>query len=420
MRVTNAFTRALASQPQARPPIWCMRQAGRYQRAYQTFRRRHSFEKLCRDPELSAKVALASIEDFDFDAAILFSDLLFPLDAMGLGLTLQRRRPAAGPPVLEIDRRPAARSTRSRPISRSRQRRSRRPGANFRLTRVSSGSSADPGRSSCTPSRGRIGARWRAPSRRSRCTAGSRGRWCPSSSAWPRGNSPPAPTLSWSSTRRPANWHRMPSGGTSSPTSRKSPRRRRAGWATSHEERIRLTSRTASRCRARGRDRVSIGAGRSPTSCPGQAARGLSKATSTLRFFTSKADSSRRAIDEFLTPLASLEPDARRGWICGLGHGVLPGRPRRACARSSRTSAGGCVDARGSVRQIRRAGAAVHELPDRSAVASHADARTSGRVAGERRSKAGRVDRRLRAHAVLRVALHVLWLQHGDHARPRP
>jgi uroporphyrinogen decarboxylase len=84
--MTNTFTDALAGRQQPRPPIWCMRQAGRYQRAYQTFRRRHSFEALCRDPELSAKVALASIEDFDFDAAILFSDLLFPLDAIGLGL----------------------------------------------------------------------------------------------------------------------------------------------------------------------------------------------------------------------------------------------------------------------------------------------------------------------------------------------
>jgi uroporphyrinogen decarboxylase len=64
-----------------------MRQAGRYQRAYQSFRRRHSFETLCREPELAAKVALASIQDFDFDAAILFSDLLFPLDAIGLGLS---------------------------------------------------------------------------------------------------------------------------------------------------------------------------------------------------------------------------------------------------------------------------------------------------------------------------------------------
>jgi uroporphyrinogen decarboxylase len=83
----NCFTKALAGQPQQRPPIWCMRQAGRYQRAYQAFRRRHTFEELCREPELAAKVALASVDDFDFDAAILFSDLLFPLDAMGLGLS---------------------------------------------------------------------------------------------------------------------------------------------------------------------------------------------------------------------------------------------------------------------------------------------------------------------------------------------
>ena len=84
--MTNVFANALAGRQQPRPPIWCMRQAGRYQRAYQSFRRQHSFEALCRDPELSAKVALASIEDFDFDAAILFSDLLFPLAAIGLGL----------------------------------------------------------------------------------------------------------------------------------------------------------------------------------------------------------------------------------------------------------------------------------------------------------------------------------------------
>jgi uroporphyrinogen decarboxylase len=70
-----------------------MRQAGRYQRAYQALRKRHSFEALCREPELSARVALASIEDFDFDAAILFSDLLFPLGAMGLGLHYDDRGP---------------------------------------------------------------------------------------------------------------------------------------------------------------------------------------------------------------------------------------------------------------------------------------------------------------------------------------
>jgi uroporphyrinogen decarboxylase len=89
----NRFARALEGQAQAVPPVWCMRQAGRYQRAYQAQRRRHSFEALCREPDLAASVAMASIEDFDFDAAILFSDLLFPLDALGLGVSYDDRGP---------------------------------------------------------------------------------------------------------------------------------------------------------------------------------------------------------------------------------------------------------------------------------------------------------------------------------------
>ena len=68
------------------PPVWCMRQAGRYQQSYQALRQRHTFEDLCRDPDLSARVARNAVEEFDFDAAILFSDLLFHLDAIGLGV----------------------------------------------------------------------------------------------------------------------------------------------------------------------------------------------------------------------------------------------------------------------------------------------------------------------------------------------
>ncbi len=82
--MTNVFTSALAGEPRRVPPIWCMRQAGRYQRSYQHLRERHSFAELCRTPELAATVALNAVEEFDFDAAILFSDLLFPLDALGL------------------------------------------------------------------------------------------------------------------------------------------------------------------------------------------------------------------------------------------------------------------------------------------------------------------------------------------------
>lgn len=80
------FRNARARISQATPPIWLMRQAGRYHRHYQDLRRHFSFMDLCKQPELAAQVALGPVLDFDFDAAILFSDLLFPLEALGMGL----------------------------------------------------------------------------------------------------------------------------------------------------------------------------------------------------------------------------------------------------------------------------------------------------------------------------------------------
>lgn len=80
------FHRALAREAQSIPPIWFMRQAGRYHRHYQALRKQHSFMDLCKDPHLASEVALGPIEEFDFDVAILFSDLLFPLEALGMGL----------------------------------------------------------------------------------------------------------------------------------------------------------------------------------------------------------------------------------------------------------------------------------------------------------------------------------------------
>src|SRR5256885_3101769 len=81
-RLRNALARA----PQTTPPIWLMRQAGRYHSHYKNLRRQHSFMDLCKQAELAAEVALGPVLDFDFDAAILFSDLLFPLEALGMGL----------------------------------------------------------------------------------------------------------------------------------------------------------------------------------------------------------------------------------------------------------------------------------------------------------------------------------------------
>ncbi len=74
-----------------------MRQAGRYHSHYQKLRSRHGFMELCKNPRLASQVALGPIEDFDFDVSILFSDLLFPLEALGMGLDYD-----AGPPRLSF------------------------------------------------------------------------------------------------------------------------------------------------------------------------------------------------------------------------------------------------------------------------------------------------------------------------------
>ena len=70
-----------------------MRQAGRYQKSYRLLREKYDFQTLCHEPELSVQVALGAIEDFDFDAAILFSDILFTLEFMGLDLEWHDSKP---------------------------------------------------------------------------------------------------------------------------------------------------------------------------------------------------------------------------------------------------------------------------------------------------------------------------------------
>ena len=83
------FQNAIKGIHQSIPPVWMMRQAGRYHKHYQNLRQKHDFMTLCKDPDLAAEVTLGPIEDFDFDVAILFSDLLFPLEGLGLGLSYE-------------------------------------------------------------------------------------------------------------------------------------------------------------------------------------------------------------------------------------------------------------------------------------------------------------------------------------------
>jgi len=87
------FQNALNRKIQNVPPVWMMRQAGRYHWHYQNLRSQNTFDRLCKDPELASEVAMGPVQDFDFDLAILFSDILFPLEGLGLGLEYTDKGP---------------------------------------------------------------------------------------------------------------------------------------------------------------------------------------------------------------------------------------------------------------------------------------------------------------------------------------
>lgn len=87
MRTDSLLVRALRGEPVARPPVWFMRQAGRYLPEYMELRKEHSFLDLCHNPALAAEVTLQPLRRYKFDAGIVFSDILLPLQSMGLDLS---------------------------------------------------------------------------------------------------------------------------------------------------------------------------------------------------------------------------------------------------------------------------------------------------------------------------------------------
>lgn len=82
------FLRALHGLPVLRPPVWMMRQAGRYLPEYRALRERYSFFERCENPELVCEITLQPLRVLDVDAAILFSDILVVPKAMGMQVEL--------------------------------------------------------------------------------------------------------------------------------------------------------------------------------------------------------------------------------------------------------------------------------------------------------------------------------------------
>ena len=108
----SVFIKACRRQEVPHTPVWVMRQAGRYLPEYRELRSRVDFVTLTRSAELAAEVTLQPVRRFPLDAAILFSDIMTPLQGMGIPLTFE-----PGPGGRHPDPHPGRRCRRCRPVS---------------------------------------------------------------------------------------------------------------------------------------------------------------------------------------------------------------------------------------------------------------------------------------------------------------
>src|SRR2546421_1415089 len=85
----SRFVKACKAQPVDRTPVWFMRQAGRYMPEYRAVRKQYSLIEICKKPEVAAEVTITAAEALGVDAAIVFADLLLPLEVMGVPFEFQ-------------------------------------------------------------------------------------------------------------------------------------------------------------------------------------------------------------------------------------------------------------------------------------------------------------------------------------------
>jgi len=97
IHTTSLLYRAIKGERLLRPPVWLMRQAGRYLPEYRAIRKTTDFLGLCQSPELAAMVTIQPVDLIGSDAAILFSDILIPFLSMGLKVTIEE---SVGPRIL--------------------------------------------------------------------------------------------------------------------------------------------------------------------------------------------------------------------------------------------------------------------------------------------------------------------------------
>jgi len=85
----SRFVRACLRQPVDQTPVWFLRQAGRYMQEYRDVRKHHTLVEICKQPDIAAEVTITAAEKLGVDAAIIFADLLLPLEPMGLDFEFQ-------------------------------------------------------------------------------------------------------------------------------------------------------------------------------------------------------------------------------------------------------------------------------------------------------------------------------------------